>query len=134
MTIHNQWKGGITNLVLPPIPSNLAGISGCQLFNATFDSAVREEAYLLILDTDSEWDETLAEKCELFRRPKSLRLHALTGAVEDRYTKCRVIYNQESNGFCAHRLAIDGHMLRERCCFYSASFGLRHGARLRHIC
>lgn len=82
MLLKNQWQGGSTKLVFPPLPPHLAGQSGCQIFKATFDSEVGDEGYLLMLDTDAGWTETLSAGRGFFGGQKPLLLFALTGAVE----------------------------------------------------
>jgi hypothetical protein len=62
MPKNNQWTRGPIDLELPPLPSDLKGVSGCLLQSGTFDAEIGEETFLVILDTGFEWRDTETEE------------------------------------------------------------------------
>lgn len=62
MPKNNQWNQGPIDLELPPLPSDLQGISGSLLQSGTFDPEIGEEVFLVILDTGFEWRDTEADE------------------------------------------------------------------------
>ena len=54
MRKQNKWTQGETELVFPPLPDELRGVSGAAINQATIDPGVGTEYYVAILD-DRPW-------------------------------------------------------------------------------
>lgn len=51
MRKRNKWKHGRIELVVPPLPTEVQGRTGCQFYEAVFDVDIGLEVYLAILET-----------------------------------------------------------------------------------